>query len=158
MLGRIGCTGHHLLSSSCGRLPHGYFTTMPTRYQQLRQAVANLASPAEAQVRYLDRIFSSITAGKSAVGYGNDELALELADIFLAAGDMIGHGELTEAEKEAVQPLDALLATWSGPEKGDFWRREALFDDARWTEVRACAARALAHLPDEERAIGPSVQ
>ena len=100
---------------------------MPTRYQLLRQAVATLAAPAEEQARYLDDIFTSLTGGGSAAGYGNNELALELDDILHAADDMTDHGELTQAEKEAIQP---------------------------WAVVRICAARTLARLPDEERAIG----
>jgi hypothetical protein len=130
---------------------------VPTRYQRLRETVANLAAPAEEQVRHLDRIFTPMTGGRSAAGYGNDELALEFDDIFQGAGDMIDHGELTVAEKEAIRPLDALLAKWSAPGNAGFWRREALFDDPRWAEVRACAARALARLPDEERGTGRSV-
>ena len=129
---------------------------MPTRYQQLRQAVSSLAAPSEAQCRYLDESFTSVTGGGSAAGYGNDELALELDGIFQAADDMIEHGELSEAEKSAVLPLDELLRKWSGLGKADFWQRDALFSDARWEDVRACAAHALAKLPDEERAVGRS--
>ena len=128
---------------------------MPTRYQQLRQAVSNLAAPPEEQVRYLDERFTSLTGGGSAAGYGNDELALEL-DIFQAANDMIEQGELSETEKRAILPLDELLARWNGPDKAGFWQRDALFNDARWEEVRACAARALADLPNEERTAGRS--
>ena len=129
---------------------------MPSRYQQVRHAVANLAATAEEQVRYLDESFTSLTGGGSAADYGNDELALEFDGMFQAADDMIEHGELTPAEKEALLPLDALLRKWGGQENADFWRREALFDDARWAEVRACAARALAVMPDEARAFGRS--
>jgi hypothetical protein len=127
-----------------------------TRYQQLRHAVAILAATAEQQVRHLDQIFSKMLGGRSAAAYGNDELALEFEDIFVAAGDMIEHGELTEAEREAIRPLDELLLRWSGDENADFWEREALFHDSRWAEVRACAVWILARLPDEARAIGRS--
>jgi hypothetical protein len=129
---------------------------VPTRYQLLRQAVFNLAASAEEQAGHLDRTFETMTGGGSAAGYGNDELALELDDIFRAADDMIAHGELTEAEKEAIRPLDRMLSEWSGQENAPFWQRAALFHDARWKEVRACAARVLAGLPDEERMIGRS--
>jgi hypothetical protein len=129
---------------------------VPTRYQQLRQAVAILASPAEEQVRYLDELSKSLNGGRSAAGYGNDELALELDGIFAAANDMIEHSELTRGEKEAIRPIDLLLTQWSGHKNADFWRRAALFYDPRWAEVRVCAARSLARLPDEERAIGRS--
>lgn len=70
----------------------------------------NLAAPAEEQIRYLDDSFASLTGGGRAAVYGNDELALELGDIFCAAYDMIEHGELSHAEKEAVRPLEELLA------------------------------------------------
>lgn len=129
---------------------------MPTRYQQLRQAVANLAIPAEAQARYLDESFTSVTGGGCAAEHGNDELALELDGMFQAANDMIEHGELSEGERMAILPLDEWLTGWSGPGKADFWQRDALFNDARWEEVRACAAHALAGLPAEERAVGRS--
>jgi hypothetical protein len=127
---------------------------MTSRYQQLRQIVARLAAPAEEQVRYLDRISESMPRVGSPQDQPNDELALELEDIFLAANDMIAHAELTESEKDAVRQLGALLRTWSGAGNGGFWRCRALFEDPRWEEVRACAARSLALLPDEERAFG----
>ena len=127
---------------------------MPSRFQQLRQAVANLAAPAEEQVRHLDRLFVSMTAGGSAEAYGNDELVEEFYDIFPATNDMIEYGELTEAEKEAVSPLEATLTRWCGQRDGEFWSRDALFHDPRWADIRACALRALADLPDEERAFG----
>ena len=129
---------------------------MPTRYQQLRLAVANLAAQAEEQVRYLNEAFEPLTGGGNSTGYGNDELALELDDIFFAANDMIEHGELTDAEKESIQPLDRLLSELSGQENAEFWRREALFEDPRWELVGTCAAQSLLRLPDEKRAIGRS--
>ena len=129
---------------------------MSTRYQQLRQAVAVLAAPADKQVRHLDEGFEPLTGGGSAADYGNDELALELDDAFHAADDMIWHGELRETEKEAIKPLDDLLRKWSGQDNADFWRREALYDDPRWGEVRSLAAFALTQLPEEQRAVGRS--
>lgn len=129
---------------------------MPTRYQQLRQAVAHLAAPAEAQVRRLDKLFRPVTGEERASGYGNDELALELDGIFSAADDMLEHGELTATEKAVVRPLDELLNAFSGSDDASFWQRDALFHDTRWEAVRACAANAMAELPDEERAVGRS--
>ncbi|WP_324750294.1 hypothetical protein SH591_01990 [Sphingomonas sp. LY54] len=90
----------------------------------------------------------------SGIGYGNDELALELNDIFLAAGHMREWGEISDAEVAAVKPLDDLLEKWSGEANSDFWQREALWTDPRWKEVRKCASQALAALPDEERDTG----
>jgi hypothetical protein len=120
---------------------------MTTRYRRLRQTVANLAAPAEEQVRHLDQIFVPITGGGTAEAHGNDELALEFDDQFGCADHMIEQGELSEDQKQALRPLDALLGRWSGRHNADFWRREALFDDPRWAEVRACADRALGSLP-----------
>jgi hypothetical protein len=88
------------------------------------------------------------------VGYGNDELALELGDILPAAGHMQEWGEISDAEVAAVKPLDRLLTKWSGSANSDFWRREALWTDERWEEVRRLAREALAFLPDEERDTG----
>ncbi|PAX06369.1 hypothetical protein [Sphingomonas lenta] len=127
---------------------------MPSRYENLRNAVARLAAPAEQQVAYLDRIHAPLADGASAIGYGNDELALELDDYFSPACDMIFYGELSEAERTAILPLSKLLGKLGGQEHADFWRREALFNDPRWAEVRSHAAQALEHLPDEPRAFG----
>ncbi|MEP9401078.1 hypothetical protein [Sphingomonas sp. VNH70] len=124
---------------------------MPSRYQLLREAVRQLAAPAPEQVACLDAMFVRLTGGGSAAAYGNDELAIGLDDIFMAANDMIAHDELSEAEAAAIRPLDASLVRWSGEANAAFWRREALFHDPRWDEVRSLARHALAILPDEPR-------
>lgn len=131
---------------------------MPTRFEELRQAVAYLAAPGAEQAAHLDRLMGPVTGGGSAAAYGNDELALSLDDIFHAANDMIWHGELTEAEAELIRPLDDLLTKLSGDHNANFWRREALDEDARWNDVRALAKSALSGLPDEERAVGRSAR
>jgi hypothetical protein len=122
---------------------------MPTRYQQLREAISHLAAPAEEQAAYLDKVFSSLT-GDSAE-YGNDELALEFGGIYDAASHMLEFGEITQQEIDAAKPLDTLLSRWSGAANADFWTREALFDDPRWQEVRLSAEHALQAYPDEVR-------
>lgn len=129
---------------------------MPTRYQQLRQAIFYLAASAEGQSAHLDRILAPVTRGGSSAAYGNDELALELDDVFHAANDMIEHKELSEVECAAIRPLYDLLTRLSGQHNADFWRREALASDPRWDEVRKYAEAALRLLPDEVRAIGRS--
>ncbi len=120
---------------------------MTSRYQQLRQAVARLAAPAEEQERYLAALFAGGTQrdNESAI----DELALEFDDIFRAADHMIGEGELTYEQKHAIQAIDDLLARYSGMENADFWMREALFIDGRWSEIRSCATNILKILPDK---------
>src|SRR4051812_201640 len=107
---------------------------MPTRYQQLRLSIGNLAAPADAQAAYLERLHSPLTGGASAAGYGNDELGLEFGDIYCAVGHMLEHGAITQKEIDAAKPLDGLLERWSGKTNADFWTREALFNDARWRE------------------------
>jgi hypothetical protein len=124
---------------------------MPTRYQQLRDAIAILAAPADEQAAHLDQILSPVTGGGSAAIYGNDELALDLEAAYSAAGHMLEYGEITQAEIEAAAPLWQVLLKWSGKANGEFWTREALFKDPRWQEVRQLALDALKALPDEER-------
>ena len=124
---------------------------MPTRFEQLRQAIANLAATADAQAAYLDRVHSPLTGGASAADYGNDELGLEFGDIYCAAGHMLEYGEITQEEIDAAKPLDALLERWSGKDNADFWTREALFNDPRWDAVRRCAQEVLEAYPNEVR-------
>ena len=132
----------------------GIAWSMSTRYQQLRQAVVRLSWSADEQHAYLESILASVSGVGSGAGYGNDELALELEDIFCAVGDMREWGEISDAEVAAVKPLDSLLKKWRGSANEEFWRREALGTDERWEKVRACARQALASLPDEERDTG----
>lgn len=124
---------------------------MGTRYTMLREAVANLAAPAEVQVAYLDRIFSGLTKGRSAEGYGNNELALEFEDRFIALGHMLEQGEITQAEIDALRSLDRLFDNLGGEDNKSFWARPALFTDPRWQAIRARATEVLAMLPDEKR-------
>lgn len=116
----------------------------------LREAVSNLAAPADVQVAYLDRIFVQCTGGGSAEGYGNDELGLELDDSFMAHRHMLEFGEINDAEVAAVKALyDFVNSHWG--DDSSFWDRKVLFVDPRWREVRAMAAHALNQLPDELR-------
>jgi hypothetical protein len=89
---------------------------VPTRYEQLRQAIANLAADGEEQVRFLDQLLSPVTDVSSAGAGGNDELASVFDDFFRAANDMVEHSELSQTEKQIIEPLDALLTKWSGQE------------------------------------------
>lgn len=124
---------------------------MPTRYQQLRQAIGLLAQSADEQHAWLESLLGDLTPDAGASAYGSDELALAFGDIFMAAGDMLERGEISRAEIDAARPLDALLDAWSGTENADFWRREALWTDPRWEQVRESARGALSAFPDEER-------
>jgi len=124
---------------------------MMTRYQRLRNAVAILAAPPEQQAEYLDQLFVPCTGGGSAEAYGNDELVLGLDDIFAARGHMMDFGELKASEIAVIEPLNDLFLAYSQPVDVAFWKREALFDDARWQTVRDIATNVLSQLPNEAR-------
>lgn len=117
---------------------------MTGRYEQLRQSIATLAASADAQAAHLDRLHVPLTGGGSAADYSNDELALEFDDVFHAAGHMIDAGELTPWQRDAALPLDKMLKSLSGELNAEFWRRDALWLDARWDEVRSVAKKCLA--------------
>ncbi len=131
---------------------------MPTRYEQLREAVRYLAAPAPEQIAHLDELLRPVIRGRPAAAYGNDELALSLNDLFFASQDMIAHGELSDAEATAIRPLDDALTAMSGERNASFWRREALFEDERWNGIRTIAASVLARLPEEARPVGRSAE
>jgi len=120
-------------------------TIMTTRYQQLRQAIANLAAPAETQAAHLQTLFGGDIGPEFCV----DELAFEFGDYYSATRHMMTRREITQAEIDAVEPVDALLARWSGKANADFWTVRALFSDPHWEEVRACARQALDALTAE---------
>ena len=127
---------------------------MSTRYEQLRSVIATLAASASEQTAFLDKLHEPLTGGGSAAAYGNDEIALELEDSFIAADDMVSFGELTASEVEAIRPLHDLLGQLSGKHESAFWQRDALYNDPRWTAVRTLAQEILKQLPDEVRAFG----
>jgi hypothetical protein len=123
-----------------------------TRYQQLRCAIARLASPADAQIAWLrsvHQLMDPMPGGED--DYVSDELALTFEGIFLAVGHMRDYGEITQSEIDAARPLDELLTGLSGNDGSGFWHWSALRSDQRWEQVRACAQRALAAFPDEQR-------
>ncbi|RYG88230.1 MAG: hypothetical protein EON59_05095 [Alphaproteobacteria bacterium] len=124
---------------------------MGTRYTFLRESVANLAASAADQASYLDDSFAGLTGGKSAEAYGNDELAMEFDDSFIAVSHMLEYGEIRQSEIDALRSLDEMLNRWSGPRHTDFWARKALFEDHRWEAIRLRAIEVLALMPDEPR-------
>ena len=112
----------------------------------------HLGQSAEEQHAYLESRLGHLTIDGDASGYGNDELGLEFDDIFSATGHMRDWGEITPAEIAAAKPLDDMLTLLWEESNADFWRREALWSDPRWEQVRECARRVLRAYPDEERA------
>ncbi len=124
---------------------------MPSRYQQLRQAIARLGANPDEQDAYLESMVGHLTPDGGASGYGNDELALEFKDIYMAVRDMLHWGEISQEEIDAAKPLNELLSKWSGEQNADFWQRNALWSDQRWEQVRQCSQQVLLGYPDEER-------
>jgi hypothetical protein len=124
---------------------------MGTRYTMLRASIANLAAAPDMQVAYLDRSFATLTGGHSAARYGNNELVLEFDDIFPAAEHMLEYGEITPSEIGSIKPLDRLIEQLCEEADETFWKREALFADVRWQQLRSCASEVLSALPDEQR-------
>ncbi len=127
---------------------------MSTRYQQLRQAIARLADTADEQHAYLESILGHLTPDGDATGYGNDELALEFEGMYVAVGHMRDWGEIGQEEIDAAKPLNELLEKWSGQQNAEFWRRDALWSDPRWEQVRQSAREVLRLYTDEERLSG----
>lgn len=99
-------------------------------------------------------LLRSVTGGRFAAVYSNDELGLSLNDLFFASNDMIAHGELSDAEAAAIRPLDDALTAMSVKRNASFWQREALCEDECWNGIRTIAASALARLPEEARPVG----
>lgn len=124
---------------------------METRYEQLRESIAALAAPPEEQITFLELLFAPLTGGESASAYGNVELIEQFGDIYAAHGHMAECGELRSAEVEAIARLDQLVDRICAEQDDALWRREALFTDKRWGELRHCASGVLAQLPAEAR-------
>jgi hypothetical protein len=101
---------------------------------QLREALGNLAAPAEAQVAHLRELGSHGLA---------DELALEFDDVASAA---LASGALSEAARTAVLTLDDALKRMSGSERGALWTEAAITETDEWRSVRSLARTALDEL------------
>lgn len=124
---------------------------MATRYTQLKMRSRIWRRHLNSRWPIWTIFFRNLTGGGSAAGYGNDELALEFGDIFCAVGHMLEHGEILQSEIDTVQPLSDMLELFQKEASKEFWRREALFSNSRWEQLRICAASTLLKLPDEER-------
>jgi hypothetical protein len=114
---------------------------MDRRLDLLKGTIGRLAASPEVQIRYLDSLFDR-EGGASET----DELALEFDDAFSSHQNMVSLGVLTTTQVRAIEPLDKLLDSFSGPAHADFWTRSALVTDARWDQIRSAAAVAIAAL------------
>ncbi|WP_438023778.1 hypothetical protein [Sorangium sp. So ce233] len=129
---------------------------------RLKWSLQALAAPAAEQIRLFPR-FVCVA----------DELALDfeeaLRQVSKAALSDVGEQEeveglqrieeLSPAQREAVDTLDAQLERMSGPEHAEMWTDDALYNRGEWARVRHLAAGALRsigwpiELPPQDRAI-----
>ena len=98
---------------------------------QLRAAVARLASSADDQLAYVRQLGSSPSV---------DELALEFDDFARAV--LAQPRLLTDEQRMAVENLDRQLDAMSGADRAALWTEAALGSAEEWHEVRRRAARA----------------
>lgn len=112
-------------------------------YRNLKGSIERLTLAADQQIAYLDSILGHLTTESDASGYGNDELAIELAENVYLLPNILDDGLLTEEAVEAIKSLDDFLEENSGQKNADFWRRDALYLDEHWNEVRRLAKVAL---------------
>ena len=102
--------------------------------RELRSALRGLAAPGrEALASAPD---GTVTA---------DELALHY-DNFVQA--YLGNfpDEISQAQREALLAVDAMLETMTGPGKAELWTEDAVVNHPAWSAVRAAARHALATL------------
>jgi len=98
---------------------------------RLRDALRALALPADAQKGLLP----SFTGGP-------DEFALHF-DQELRAVTAGGAVRLSQAQRRALQAVDALLDRMSGQENAHLWTARALVSSREWTRLRRAARGAL---------------
>ena len=120
---------------------------MLTRYEHLRGATCHLAAPAEEQQAYLDDLLLPLAVEGDSSAYECDELALQFEDYFISVENMLGAGELSVEQVEALYALNDALEGLSGEKHADFWQRDALRSDPRSADVRALAQEAMKLLP-----------
>jgi hypothetical protein len=102
--------------------------------QQLQWSLQALAQPAEVQIRlYPDFVVAA------------DELALEYDNCLVAT---LGNHrkEFTPTQVQALEKINSFLNQMSGSENAEHWTLDALYNDAKWTEVRTLAQQTLTEL------------
>ncbi|MFI6425150.1 hypothetical protein [Promicromonospora sp. NPDC050880] len=108
----------------------------PAELAKLVRAVAVLALPADGQIAWL----SSLGMGEP--GFA-DELAMELEDGALLAGQFVRAGWIEPEVGSAVAALDSFLAVKSRADTKDFWSLNSLRHDREWDRIRSMAADVL---------------
>lgn len=104
-------------------------------------AVRRLAAGADAQTHYLEQLGTAPNA---------DEFALEFDDSYKPLNARLAESDIPNGLSSALQRLDELLLSFSGPENADLWTTRALTDAPQWREVR----RAAQHVIDEATVAG----
>jgi hypothetical protein len=108
---------------------------------ELVACIRRLAAASDAQVEYLHNLGVYPCA---------DELALELHELALLSREKVRSGEISFAEKAAVEQLDRELRTLSGPENASLWTADALESAVQWRKVRMMASDCLTVLGAEQ--------
>lgn len=105
----------------------------------LQDALGRLAADAPTQLAYLAELFHPERVSEV------DELALELDDVWPAAG-ATPKGSLHAETVARIAAVDQKLRSMSGSANARLWTREALATSPDWTTVRGFAREALAAL------------
>lgn len=105
----------------------------------LRRTIGVLASPADAQVHYLQALGTAPSL---------DELALEFDDAFGPLRHVMDDVGLSHTARERVADLDRVLTSMSDSGDVALWRLSAL-TDPRWDHVRRLSREVLGLWPTE---------
>lgn len=108
---------------------------------ELMTCLRRLAAASEIQTEYLRQLGVYPCA---------DELGLELHELALLAREKVRAGELSIAERAAVERLDRELASLSGHGNESLWTVEALASADEWKNVRAMASECLTVLGETQ--------
>ena len=101
---------------------------------QIERTLKVLASSAEDQQKYLERLGTAPSA---------DELALELDDFVAMLPAAVRDGVLSEEQAAAVRRVNDFAGSFSGKENAALWRVDQLASASQWEEVRRLARVAL---------------
>jgi hypothetical protein len=112
----------------------------------LVEAVVVVASPASAQVAWLDKY-----------DVPPDEIALGFDDAFRLAGRLIEDGQLSRSALPSLQMIDQVFSEMTQDSDVDRWTREALSTDAGWGRARQLAREVLT-AEDEEASPLPGIR
>jgi hypothetical protein len=101
--------------------------------EELCQVLVRLASPAQAQIDYLQHLGVAPLA---------DELALEFHDLYLLVPQLAAQRVLAHQQRKAVDAVSRKLDGMSTCQDTRLWMEDALRSHPDWVEVRRLAAIA----------------